>query len=643
MGELAIRKPANDAEARAFTRAVLNDIRALDALIARGGVETGVTRIGAEQEMYLVDVDCRPAPCAEAVLGRLGDRRFTTELARFNLEANFDPHLFEGRFLEQLHADLDGALAKVSRVAAGLGARVLLTGILPTLRVEDLGIANLTPELRYQYLNEALFRGRDAITVVIDGIDNYQGSYDSVVLEGANTSLQLHLQVDPAAGARLYNLMQLITAPLLAAATNSPVLLGRRLWHETRIAVFERSLDERSGSQLARGSPTRVFFGDTWLKDSLVDLFRDNVARFPVLLTRDLDEDSGAIVAAGRVPKLAALALHNGTVWRWNRPCYGVAGGVAHLRIENRVLPAGPSVIDEVANAALFYGMMAALPDSYGNVAERLPFEDAKANFLAAARLGLAAEFGWLDGRRVDANALLRDELLPAARDGLARVGVPEPLIDRYIGVVEARVASGQTGSSWLLETFRAHRDREPAAVWRDAVCAMLAQQQAGRPVHEWGIALAQVGSTRTEPTVGSIMTTDLFTLRPDDLVDLATSVMEWKHIRHIPVESDRGELLGLLTARDLLRATRNVEDAAEQDAVRALMRTDFVQVRPETGLRAALAEILESDHGCLMVVSRGKLIGIVTERDLLRAAADTPTWGSETRLTEASHEGDAS
>ena len=184
---------------------------------------------------------------------------------------------------------------------------VLLTGILPTLRIEDLGIDNLTPELRYQHLNEALFRGRAAITVVIDGIDQYQGTYNSVVLEGANTSLQLHLQVDPAESAQLYNLAQLITAPLLAAATNSPVLLGRRLWHETRVAVFERSLDSRSESQVARGSLTRVTFGDAWVRDSIIELFRDNVARFPVLLMRELDENSLDQVARGEAQAGASV------------------------------------------------------------------------------------------------------------------------------------------------------------------------------------------------------------------------------------------------------------------------------------------------------------------------------------------------
>ncbi len=625
MGEHAIRKASSQAEVRDFTRSVLKDIRALEALIERGGIETGITRIGVEQEMFLVGDDCRPAPCAKELLAELKDERFTTELARFNLEANFDPLPFSGDFLAQIRSDLENALAHASAAAARLGAKVLLTGILPTLRAEDLGIANLTPDLRYQHLNEALFRGRDAITVVIDGIDNYEGSYDSVVLEGANTSLQLHLQVVPGTAAGLYNLMQLITAPLLAAATNSPVLLGRRLWHETRIAVFERSLDERSGSQLARGFPTRVSFGEAWLEASMLELFRDNVARFPVILTRDLDEDSLAVVARGEAPQLAALALHNGTVWRWNRPCYGVANGVAHLRLENRVLPAGPTVLDEVANAALFYGMMAALPERYGDVAEHLAFQDARLNFLAAARQGLSAELTWLDNRPVSARALLLEELIPAAREGLAKVGVPPATIDEYLGIVEARVSGGQTGSSWLLNTFRTHRGREPSAVWHDAVSAMLEEQESGRPVHAWPLAQPQQEAPTSAPTVAAIMTTDVFTVRPGDVVDLASSVMEWKHIRHIPVEDDSGELVGVLTARELLRATQPgaAGSGAEPDAVRALMRTRLPVVGAETTLHEALSRMLDSDLGCLLVVAGRRLLGIVTERDLLRAAAE--------------------
>ncbi len=633
MGEHSIRRPADEREARAFSSAVVRDIRALDALIERGGIETGITRMGVEQEMYLVGPGGLAAPCAERVLERIEDPRFTTELARFNLEANFDPQVLQGGFLATLEAQLGEALGIVDTAAAPEGARVLLTGILPTLRGEDVSLANLTPILRYEYLNEALFRGRESATVFIEGIEEYRGVHDSVMLEGANTSLQLHLQVTPATGATLYNVMQLITAPLLAAATNSPVLLGKRLWHETRIAVFERSLDARTGAQLVRGHPTRVCFGEDWVHESLVELFRDNAARFPAILTRELEEDSAATVAAGGVPRLAALALHNGTVWRWNRPCFGVAGGVAHLRIENRVLPSGPSVLDEVANAALFYGLMQAVPEDCAELTRRIAFGDVRRNFVDAARYGLGAELAWLDGRRVGARALLLEELLPAARRGLAALAVPDSDIDRYLGVVEARVTSGQTGSNWLLASLRARHDENGdgacASLLAGAVAAMLAGQRSGQAVHEWPLAQAQPTATADDATgpaaavlatVGSLMTRDLFTLRPDDVVDLASGVMEWKRIRHIPVEDADGVLVGIVTARDLLRSP--LAGGEGPAPVRDIMRTEFPCVGPELSLAEAVPAVLASDLGALLVVSQGRLVGIVTERDLLRAAA---------------------
>ncbi len=595
----------------------------------RGGIETGVTRVGVEQELYLVGDDCRPAPVATQVLDGIEDARFTTELARFNLEANFGPRPFQGDFLRRMEEDLRDARATANAAAGAHNAHVLLTGILPTLRIEDLCRQNMTPEPRYEHLNDALFHGRDAITVTIDGIEEFEGSFDSVILEGANTSLQLHLQVAPGDAAHLYNLMQLVTAPLMAAAANSPVLLGKRLWHETRVAVFERALDERSGSQLARGRPGRVWFGDAWLKDSIVELFHDNAARFPAILTREMDEDALEVVERGDSPTLAALALHNGTVWRWNRPCYGVHDGVAHLRIENRVLPSGPTVVDEVANAALLYGMMAGLREPYADLAERMPFDDARANFLNAARQGLDAQFRWLDGREFDAWTLLLDELIPAARRGLADVEVPEGDIDRYLGIMEARVETGRTGAAWLLNAFRESPDCEPEAIWHDAVAAMLREQESGRPVHEWDTPRGNGPPPDGEPSVAAIMTTDLFTLRPDDVVDLAISVMEWKHIRHIPVEGEDGELYGVLTARDLLRASQvsrgsgNNEADPLSGAVRKLMRTDIVRVEPGMSLREAMDAMLDSDLGCLLVVSGKRLTGIVTERDLMRAAGE--------------------
>lgn len=622
MGDLLIREARDERDVRAFTRAVLRDLSALERLIDAGLIETGVRRIGAEQEMYLVGQDGRPAPCAPAILTQISDQRFTTELARFNIEANFPPHPLEGEVFGQLEEELRQAVDTANQAARALGSRVLLTGILPTLRREDLSAGSLTPEPRYRQLNDALLRFHGAFSVAIDGIEHYEGTYNSVAMEGANTSFQIHLQVAPHEGARLYNLAQLVSAPLLAAASNSPILLGRRLWHETRIAVFERSIDSRTESQLARGSLSRATFGDTWLRDSLVELFRDNLARFPVILTRDLAEDSMDQVEQGIVPALKALGLHNGTVWRWNRPCYGIGDGRPHLRIECRVLPAGPSVIDEVANAAFFFGMMLALPAEYGDVALRLPFADARANFLAAARLGLGAEFSWLDGRMIGARDLVLRELLPFARAGLEQVGVPTQHLDRYLGTLEARVRTGQTGSAWLLGVFNANRGQDPQTLWPDAVEAMFTGQNSGTPVHQWPTHLA-LHAVEREPTVGQFMTTDVFTVRPDDVIDLATSVMEWKHIRHIPVESDTGELIGILTTRELMKLHQRASQSRvlEPVSVEQVMRRDLIRVSPDLGLAAAMRTIVDADTGCLLVVDRGHLAGIVTDRDLVQAA----------------------
>lgn len=624
MGEHRIEQAIDDRAIRAYTRAVLRDIQAVERMMQRGMIESAVRRIGVEQEMYLVDADGRPVASALRVLDALDDPRLTTEIAQFNLEANFDPHLLEADFLAILESELRETLERVDDAARTAGAHVLLTGILPTLRAEDLTVANMTPHPRYHNLNEALLRNHGPITIAIDGIEQYKGTHDSLVIEGANTSLQLHLQVDADNGADLYNLAQLISAPLVAAATNSPVLLGRRLWHETRVAVFERSVDARSVSQLARQVPTRATFGNDWVS-SIADVFRDNAARFPVLLTRDPDPDPLAELDANRVPRLTALALHNGTVWRWNRPCYGVTDGQPHLRLECRVLPSGPTILDEVANAALFYGLMVGLPTGYGDVSERLSFACARDNFLASAQRGLDAEFTWLDNRRIGARRLLLDELIPAAAVGLASLGVSDEHCERYLGTVEERVRTRRTGAQWLLETFARRRNDAANTVWHDAVATMLDRQRSQKPVHQWSIA-EPVGSRSGQHalTVGSIMTTDVFTVRPDDVIDLATSVMGWKHIRHIPVENASGELVGLLTARELL-SLRGHRDAGTDDdpiAVAEAMQRDLVTVSPDTPVQDAIDTVLTTDSGCLLVTTRGKLLGIVTERDLLRALA---------------------
>src|SRR3984893_14499484 len=387
MGEHSVDQQVDERKAQAFMKALLDDLRALAFMLENGRVESGVRRIGAEQEMFLIDRDFRPAPLSEEVLKRANDARLTTEIARFNLEANLTPLTLAGSCFSQMEQELQELITLARKSAEGVGADILLSGILPTLQKSDLTLENLTPVARYRELDRGVMRLRGGpLSIHIKGLDELQITHDNIMMESCNTSFQVHFQTSPAEFASHYNLAQAITAPVLAAAVNSPLLFGHRLWQETRVALFQHSTDSRSRTQLARSQPTRVSFGDQWLKKSVVELFHDQVSRFrPIMITQP-DEDPFQVLARGETPLLSALQMHNGTVWRWNRACYGVADGIAHLRIENRALPAGPTVVDEIANAAFFAGLMLSLPREYGDIALRMNFDDAKSNFFRAAR-----------------------------------------------------------------------------------------------------------------------------------------------------------------------------------------------------------------------------------------------------------------
>lgn len=629
MGEHHITEAgAEGAAARAFMRALLNDLAALERMLDGGRIETGVRRVGAEQEMFLVDRHLRPAPVAEDVLARACDKRLTTEIARFNLEANLSPLALGGDCLRRLHAETDEVINVAREAARGAGADVLLAGILPTLRRSDLNLDSITPSARYRRLNEAVMRMRGgSLNVHIKGLDEVNVTSDNIMLMSANTSFQVHLQVGPEEFVKLYNIAQAVTAPVLAAAVNSPLWLGNRLWQETRLALFQHSVDERTSPQVARQFPTRVGFGEGWLRGSVLELFREDIARFRVIMTNEADEDPLEVLARGGVPKLKALTLHNGTVWWWNRPCYGVHGERAHLRIENRVLPAGPTVLDEIANAAFFVGLVQALPEEYGEIEKLMPFDDAKANFIAAARHGLGAQFTWTRGRGVSAPSLILEHLLPLARAGLRISRVDEQDIDLYLGVIEERVRSGQTGAQWSLRSMAAlggEGTREGRL--RALAEGMRARQRAGEPVHRWPLLESACPADWAEGyrTVGQFMSTDLFTVRPEDLVDLAASVMDWRHIRHVPVEDEDGRLVGLVTHRDVLRLlARGVAARAEAGlTVRDIMKKEPLTVAPATPTLEAVELMRSRGVGCLPVVEGGVLVGIVTAKDFLDAAA---------------------
>ncbi|HEX3083364.1 MAG TPA: glutamate-cysteine ligase family protein, partial [Pyrinomonadaceae bacterium] len=554
MGQHEVEPQFDQHQLQAFMGALFDDLRALDYMIEHDAIETGIRRVGAEQEMFLVDQDLRPAPIAMEVLDGLTDPRLTTEIARFNLEANLTARVISGDCFAQMEQELNELINQARNRAAQFQADILLAGILPTLRPSDLTLDNLSPNPRYQELNRAVTQARGGPFLIhIKGVDELQIEHDNMMMESCNTSFQIHFQVGAREFANSYNIAQAITAPVLAAAVNSPLLFGKRLWHETRLALFQHSTDARSPAQLARSMPTRVSFGEGWVKHSVLELLQDQVTRFRPIMINLPEESSLQMLARGELPSLSALFLHNGTVWPWNRACYGVKNGVAHLRIENRALPAGPTVVDEVANTAFFTGLMLALPNEYGDITQRLTFDDAKANFFAAARYDLHAQLIWLDGKTSSAASLVRDHLLPLARQGLISANVNATDINKYLGIIDERVQTRQTGARWTLKSLAALENLEPKDLrHREIAARMLQEQKEGKPVHEWEIMSPRedIDWTSSYQTVGQFMSTDLFTVRADDLVDLAASVMDWRHVRHVPVEDDAGRLVGLVTHR---------------------------------------------------------------------------------------------
>jgi len=627
MGQHQVALDLDERKLQEFMSALLQDLRALEFMIDNDMLETDVVRIGAEQEMFLVDQDLRPAPVALEVLERARDSRLTTEIAKFNLEANLTPLKLGAHSFRGLEEELREILNIVRTNAHSVGADLLLAGILPTLRQSDLTLENITPVPRYYQLNHSVTRLRGGpFSIHIKGLDELQVSHENIMMESCNTSFQLHLQVNPRDFAALYNMAQAITAPTLAAAVNSPLLFGYRLWQETRLAVFQHSTDARSQTQQARSHPTRVGFGEKWLERSIIELFHDQIARFRAIMTCTPDEDPMTVLERGGIPQLSALRLHNGTIWPWNRACYGVTNGVAHLRIENRALPSGPTVLDEISNAAFFVGLMLALPSEYGDISKLMTFDEAKANFLRAARHGLNAQFTWVDGLTHAASALILDHLLPLARTGLQAHEVASEDIDRYLGTIEERVKSGRTGAQWTMKSLAAMQGAGTREERQRILSAtMLARQSNGDPVHRWPLIEACESDdwTKSYQTIGQFMSTDLFTIRPDDLIDLAASVMDWRHIRHVPVEDDEGHLVGLITHRALLRLLiRRGSQSNAPVVVRDIMKHDPITVQSNTPTLEAMELMRSKRVGCLPVVEDGRLIGIVTSYDFLDASS---------------------
>ncbi len=623
MGELLVRAAKGQEDKNRFIKRLLNDIRAMDVMIRDDIFEKDRQRIGAEQELALITPDYSPSLDGPDLLEQIADPHFTTEIARYNLEINLDPFELRSDAFRLTERQLRQLLSLGQQRAKERDCGVLLTGILPTIRYRHLESSCMTPRVRYQVLSDGIRQMRGSnFEIHIEGVDEVIAGLDSVMFEGCNTSFQLHLQIAPEDFAAQYNWAQLIAGPVLSACTNSPLLFGRELWAETRIALFQQSIDTRSSTNHMREKQRRVRFGSTWIHSSVSELFKEQLSRFPLILTTDIEDDAMSQLQNGQIPKLKALQLHNGTVYTWNRPCYGISDtGYPHLRIENRYIPAGPTVADEMANFAFWVGLMKAMPEEYRHLPGQIPFSNLVDNFYRAARTGLDTVFDWF-GRAVPAQQLLLETLLPLARSGLEKARINESDIDRYLGIIEARVSARKCGARWQINNYRRLRDRYGTGVaLTELTRGIYERQQTSEPVHTWSeIDASHVYAINLEKDpVYKIMTTDLFTVREDEPLAFVKALMTWQKIRHLPVENLEGTLIGLVTASDVHRyeSTQRNNNGWAYRPIRSFMVDKLITVPPEMPVNEAIQLMREHDITCLPVVHHHQMIGLVTDTDL--------------------------
>jgi CBS domain-containing protein/gamma-glutamylcysteine synthetase len=633
MGESRVKLADSQEEVQRFMKYVLKDLRALDRMLEEGDwFETDPIRIGAEQELCLVDQQAKAWPHNMEVLEKLQEAdqgSFTTEFAKFNLEINLSPLEFTGKCLSKMEENLQDKVDKVRSVTEELGGEILLTGILPTIRKVDVDLKNMTPLQRYRALCQAItkLRGGD-YDLRIQGMDELLMKFDSPLLEACNTGFQVHLQVGPDEFVQKYNIAQLVTAPVLAATVGSPILFGKRLWSETRIALFQQSVDTRTVGDHLRESSPRVTFGNQWVDESILEIFQEDTARYRVMLSSEVNEDVEKLLDEGTPPALRALQVHNGTVYRWNRPCYGVTDGKAHLRIENRVCPSGPTVTDEVANSAFWLGLMNKMEDYHPHVSKEIDFDDARMNFVAASKMGLDTKFRWFNDQRINAVDLITEELLPIAREGLQDAGIDDNDATEYLDIIRQRVDVGQTPSHWMINNYSAlmkendSKEQTLAAI----TTAMVKNQKKGEPVHKWGrVRMEDLEHWKPSSLiVEEFMTTDLFTVQKDDILEFVSNLMDWRRIRYVPVEDDKKHLVGLVTMRMIFNAySKSVNhDENVVESVEDIMIENPITIHPEASIMEAM-DIMDSQQiGCLPVVKSNRLVGIITEQNYMTIAA---------------------
>ncbi len=621
MGETKLHTKKTAGTHIRFVNALLRDISALEIMITDNLFESDNERIGAEQEVCIVTENFKPADNSIELLEAIKHPQFTTELAKYNIEINLLPQILQPGCFAAMENDLLEKYHLATNHASNNNTKLVLAGILPTISRNEISLEYLTPLERYHMLSKKLrdLRGRQ-FDLYLKGVDELHIRHDSIMFEACNTSFQTHLQIPPDEFVPAYNWALAISAPVLAIASNSPLLLGKELWSEIRIALFQQSIDTRHSIDEIREQRPRVTFGKDWIYNSITEIYKEDITRFEVLINADIEENALDCLAQNDIPNLSALRLHNGTIYRWNRMCYGITDNKPHMRIECRYIPAGPTIKDEIANAAFWVGLMKARPENVKKIWEHFDFKDVKSNFFKSARSGIESVFIWM-GKQISAKDLIKQELLPLAHEGLKNCGFSNEEIYIYLGIIEKRLETG-TGSQWQVRNFR---NLKKVMNVSDALVSltefMYIQQQSNIPVCDWqdiDIDSTVKRQVKNMLTVKQLMSTDVITVYPNDPVALVAEIMKWNDVNHIVVEDKKGNLQGVVTSghiAELLEAKKELSEIS----VKKIMRKDISTISPEAAISEALEIMQNLWISSLPVVSDNKLMGIVTKNDMLR------------------------
>jgi gamma-glutamyl:cysteine ligase YbdK (ATP-grasp superfamily) len=476
---------------RAYREKVRTCLEVFETMLGESRFDAVAQRVGLEIEFNLVDNHGYAAMTNADVLAAIDDPAWTSELGRFNVELDAEPATLSDSVFGLIEESIGNTLAHAFKRAEAAGSRMMMVGMLPSLRHSDIGAHTISSNPRYKLLNDEMLAARgEEIRISIEGTERLLAYVDHILPEAACTSVQCHLQVSPDEFGGYWNAAQSVAGVQVAIGANSPYLFGRELWRETRITLFEQAIDTRSEELRRQGVRPRVWFGEGWIS-SVTELFEENLRYFPALLPLRDDEDPVTVLARGDTPHLPELTLHNGTVYRWNRPVYAVADGKPHLRVENRVLPAGPTLADVLANAAFYYGLVHELAETEPPVWSQLPFAAAAQNLHTGARHGLDAILFWPGCGEVAVTDLTLRHLLPLATRGLQRWGVDTADASRLLGIIEQRCLRRKNGAAWQVASVAALQDRGLAD--RGEALRLMTQEYIGRmnakePVHTWPV-----------------------------------------------------------------------------------------------------------------------------------------------------------